>query len=131
MDSVANDYSEKYRAIGSNIRMVRNAAGISQTELANCVGSDKSAISRYENGTQRPKLETLMRIADALGVDLVDLLKEKATLQLGKVVSTPDPDWMQVLNIDLTQMSPTARQSFTSSVIAMYRGYQKELSETI
>lgn len=131
MDSFANDYSEKYRAIGSNIRMVRNATGISQTELANRAGSDKSAISRYENGTQRPSLETLMRIADALGVDVVDLLKEKAAPSLGKVVSESDMDWMQALNINLTKMSPSIRQSFIRSVIAMYRGYQEDLSEAI
>lgn len=129
MDSFASDYSEKYRVIGSNIRMVRNAIGISQTELANRVGSDKSAISRYENGTQRPSLETLMRIADALDVDLVDLLKEKVIPSFRNVVSNPDPDWMQVLNIDLSQMSMAARQSFTRSVLAMYRGYQEELSK--
>lgn len=129
MDSFANDYSEKFRAIGSNIRMVRNAMGISQTELANRVGSDKSAISRYENGTQRPSLETLMRVADALGVDLIDILKGKLPPLLEKVVSKFEPDWMQVLNIDLTKMSPAVRQSFTRSVIAMYRGYQEELSE--
>ena len=111
MDSFANDYSEKYRAIGSNIRMVRNATGISQT--------------------QRPSLETLMRIADALGVDVVDLLKEKATPSLGKVVGELDLDWMQELNINLTKMSPSTRQSFIRSVIAMYRGYQEDLSEAI
>lgn len=131
MDSFANDYSEKYRAIGNNIRMVRNAIGISQTELANRVGSDKSAISRYENGTQRPSLETLMRIADALDVDLVDLLKEKVILSFGKVVSNSDPDWMQALNINLSQMSMVARQNFTRSVLAMYRGYQEDLSKII
>ncbi|MBO5473086.1 MAG: helix-turn-helix transcriptional regulator [Lachnospiraceae bacterium] len=131
MDSFANDYSEKYRAIGSNIRMARNATGISQTELANRVGSGKSAISRYENGAQKPSLETLMRVADALDVDLVDLLKDKVGPSLGKVVSEPELDWMQALNINLTKLSPTARQSFARSVIAMYRGYQEELSEII
>lgn len=131
MDSFANDYSEKYRAIGSNIRMVRNAIGISQTELANRVGSDKSAISRYENGTQRPSLETLMRIADALDVDLVDLLKEKVIPSFGKVVSNSDPDWMQALNINLSKMSMAARQNFTRSVLAMYRGYQEDFSKII
>lgn len=131
MDSFANDYSERYRAIGNNIRMVRNATGISQTELANRAGSDKSAISRYENGTQRPSLETLMRVADALGVELVELLKGKMTLPLGNVESESEPDWMQMLNINLNKMSPVARQSFTRSVIAMYRGYQEEFSEKI
>lgn len=131
MDSYANDYREKYKTIGSNIRMVRKATGISQTELANRVGSDKSAISRYENGRQKLSLETLMRVADALDVDLVDLLKGKLILALEQVNSEPEPDWMQMLNINLTKMSPTARQSFTKGVMAMYRGYQLEHSETI
>lgn len=131
MDSFANDYSEKYRAIGSNIRMVRNAIGISQTELANRVGSDKSAISRYENGKQKPTLETLMRIADALDVALADILKEKVMPSFGKVVSSPEPDWMWALNINLSTMSMTARQSFTKSVLAMYRGYQEDISKII
>lgn len=127
MDSFANDYSEKYRAIGSNIRMVRETTGISQTELANRVGTNKSAISRYENGTQTPSLNTLMRVADAMSVDLVDLIKEKTTLPLGNAVS--GFDWMQELNINLTEMNPTVRQNFIRSVMAMYKGYQDELSE--
>lgn len=131
MDSFANDYSEKYRAIGSNIRMVRNAIGISQTELANRVGSDKSAISRYENGKQKPTLETLMRIADALDVALADILKEKVMPSFGKVVSSPEPDWMWALNINLSTMSMTTRQSFTKSVLAMYKGYQEDISKII
>lgn len=127
MDSFANDYSKKYRAIGSNIRMVRETTGISQTELANRVGSNKSAISRYENGTQTPSLNTLMRMADAMDVDLADLIKEKTTLPLKDAVS--GSDWIQELNINLTQMNPTARQNFIRSVLAMYRGYQEEFSE--
>lgn len=129
MDSFANDYSEKYKTIGRNIRMVRKATGISQTELANRVGNNKSAISRYENGMQKPSLDTLMRVADALDVDPADLLKEKMVLPFGNMVS--EPNWMQELNINLTRMSPTVRHSFTRSVMAMYRGYQVENSEII
>lgn len=93
VESFANDYSEKYRTIGSNIRMVRKSAGISQTELANRVGSNKSAISRYENGMQKPSLDTLMRMADALDVDLADLLKERAASSVENAGS--EPDWMR------------------------------------
>lgn len=70
-----------------------------------------------------------MRVADALEVDWIDILKEKFPTLPEKVVSKSDSDWTQVLNIDLAKMSPVARQSFTRSVIAMYRGYQEELSE--
>ena len=129
MDSFANDYSERYRAIGSNIHMVRVAAGISQTELDNRVGSNKSAISRYENGLQKPSLDTLMRVADALGVDVVDFLKEKTTPLLGNAVS--EPDWMRELNINLSEIDPTAWKNFIRSVVAMYRGYREEFTEAL
>lgn len=129
MESFANDYSEKYRAIGNNIRMVRKATGISQTELANRVGSDKSAISRYENGMQKPSLDTLMRVADALDVDPAAFLKEKTTPSLENTVS--EPDWMKELDINLNEMNPTARKSFARSVVAMYKGYREEFIETL
>ncbi len=125
MESFANDYSEKYRTIGSNIRMVRKSAGISQTELANRVGSNKSAISRYENGMQKPSLDTLMRMADALDVDLADLLKERAASSVENAGS--EPDWMRELNINRTEMDPTAWENFTRSVVAMYRGYREAI----
>ena len=124
MDSFANDYSEKYKAIGSNILMVRKDRGISQTELVNRVGSNKSAISRYENGTQKPSLDTLMRMADALSVDVVDFMKEKTAPPLENMVNGVDR--IQEFNINLAEMNPVARQSFTRSVRAMYKGYQKE-----
>lgn len=120
---------KKYEAIGSNIRMVRKAQGISQTELANRVGSNKSAISRYENGTQKPSLDTLMRVADALSVDLAELMKEKAAPSLEN--ASNGLDWLRELNINLAEMNPAARQSFTRSVRAMYKGYQEELSGAI
>ena len=129
MDSFANDYSEKYIVIGNNIHMVREAAGISQTELANRIGSNKSAISRYENGMQKPSLDTLMRVADALDVDLIDLLKENTTLPLGNAVS--EPDWMRELNINLTEMNSMVRKNFIISVVAMYKGYREELTEIL
>lgn len=129
MESFANDYSKKYKAIGSNVRMVREAAGISQTELANRIGSNKSAVSRYENGTQKPSLDTLMRVADALSVDLIELMKEETVSLHGNTVR--EIDCIQELNINLTNMNPTTRKNFIRSVIAMYRGYQEELSEVM
>jgi transcriptional regulator with XRE-family HTH domain len=46
-------------------------AGISQAELARRVGTTKSAISRLESGRHRPNVETLQRVAEAVGARLV------------------------------------------------------------
>jgi len=49
----------------------RAALGLSQQELAQRVGTSHSAISRIESGRHKTSVETLQRIAEALGVRLV------------------------------------------------------------
>lgn len=49
----------------------RAALGISQKELARLVGTSHSAISRIESGRHKTSVETLQRLAHALGVRLV------------------------------------------------------------
>lgn len=49
----------------------RAALGISQEELARRVGTSHSAISRIESGRHKTSVETLRRLARALGVRLV------------------------------------------------------------
>lgn len=49
----------------------RAAAGISQKELAQRVGTSHSAISRLESGRHKTSVETLQRIAEALGLRFV------------------------------------------------------------
>jgi len=48
---------------------LREAAGLSQYELAKRSGLTKQAISRLELGNQGPAWETVQRLAVALGVD--------------------------------------------------------------
>lgn len=47
----------------------RIAAGLTQAELAERMGSTQSAVSRLESGMQVPTLDTLCRLASILGVD--------------------------------------------------------------
>ncbi|CAN5300662.1 hypothetical protein BH20ACT24_BH20ACT24_15690 [soil metagenome] len=49
----------------------RAALGISQEELARRVGTSHSAISRIESGRHKTSVETLQRLAHALGLRLV------------------------------------------------------------
>ena len=45
--------------------------GLSQRELAERCGTTQSAIARLERGGRPPRIDTLLRIADALQCDLV------------------------------------------------------------
>lgn len=49
----------------------RSALGISQKELAQRVGTSHSAISRLESGRHKTSVETLQRVAEALGVRFI------------------------------------------------------------
>jgi transcriptional regulator with XRE-family HTH domain len=60
-----------FAAIAYNVAERRQAKGLSQRELAEIVGTTQSAIARLERGGRPPRIDTLLRIADALECDLV------------------------------------------------------------
>lgn len=47
----------------------RIAAGLTQRQLAERMGTSQSAIARLESGNQMPTLDTLYRLAMVMGVD--------------------------------------------------------------
>jgi transcriptional regulator with XRE-family HTH domain len=55
-----------FSRIGSAIRSSREEQGLSLARLAAMSGTGKSQLSKYENGKELPKLESLARILDAL-----------------------------------------------------------------
>ena len=50
---------------------LRTEAGLTQAELAGRMGTTQSAIARMEGGGTRPTLETLEKLARAIGQELV------------------------------------------------------------
>lgn len=52
------------------IEEARKKANITQAELAERIGTNKSYISRVENGRTEPKVSTFYRIAAALGLSV-------------------------------------------------------------
>lgn len=62
------------RNIGANIRRGRVCRHLTQDDLAQTVHTTRQTISNYETGRSRPDVETLQRLADALGVELTELL---------------------------------------------------------
>jgi transcriptional regulator with XRE-family HTH domain len=60
-----------FAAIADQVSERRQAQGLSQRELAELVGTTQSAIARLERGGRPPRIDTLLRIADALECELV------------------------------------------------------------
>jgi transcriptional regulator with XRE-family HTH domain len=65
------------------IRQLRTERGLSQAKLAVMADMDPATLNRLEQGKGNPNLRTLERVADALGVEVADLLgKASAPLSL-------------------------------------------------
>src|SRR5438093_13159123 len=78
----------KTQTFASRLSEARHKAGFSQTDLERASGVPKTRLSRYENGHILPSLQTLKKLADALGVTEASLLGER---------STPEDEFFRVL----------------------------------
>ena len=59
-----------FAAIADKVAERRVAMNMSQRELAERCGTTQSAIARLERGGRPPRIDTLLRIAEALDCDL-------------------------------------------------------------
>ncbi|RIV21668.1 XRE family transcriptional regulator [Fibrisoma montanum] len=57
------------KRVGQQIRDARKAKGLTLKELGEKVGVAESTFSLYESGKQNLTIETLQKIAEALGVE--------------------------------------------------------------
>jgi len=60
---------------GARLRELRLARGMTQAELATRSRSNESFISNLERGRTTPTLGMLLRLADALGCQITDLVR--------------------------------------------------------
>jgi transcriptional regulator with XRE-family HTH domain len=68
------------RTFGRRLRETRVKAGLSQSDLEEISGIPKARLSRYENGHVAPSIQTLERLAKALGVSEASLLDDERAL---------------------------------------------------
>lgn len=61
---------EELQAFGKRLKQSRENLGISQEELARLVGTNKGAISGYENGKTNPRQSIIVEFAKALNVSI-------------------------------------------------------------
>jgi ribosome-binding protein aMBF1 (putative translation factor) len=67
-----------FARIADQVQAQRTARSLSQRELAELVGTTQSAIARLEAGGRPPRIDTLLRIADALDCELTVELRPRS-----------------------------------------------------
>lgn len=63
------EMAQRRRSLTGQLASRRQGLGLSQTEVASRMGTSQSAVARLETGGDA-RLSTLLRYADALGLDL-------------------------------------------------------------
>ena len=59
--------------IGTKLKELRTASGLTQEELSRIIGISRVNYTRYETGKVRPDYETLIKIADYFDVSLDEI----------------------------------------------------------
>jgi transcriptional regulator with XRE-family HTH domain len=72
--------SAETSVFGKRLRTARVHAGLSQSGLESRSGIPKARLSRYENGHVLPSIDTLGRLAAALGVSEASLLGDQRAM---------------------------------------------------
>jgi DNA-binding XRE family transcriptional regulator len=62
------------KKVGERVRSARESARLTQQQLSKNTGNDQAIISKLERGIHQPRVDTLERIASALGLSLSELL---------------------------------------------------------
>ena len=63
------------RQLGRNLRAWRTERGISQEKMAEIVGVHRTYMGALERGERNVSLKSVERLAKAVGVDALDLLR--------------------------------------------------------
>lgn len=72
------DSEQLYIGIGGRIKRVREAAGMTQEELARVLELKRTSITNIERGNQKPTLDTLYRFCERFGLDISSVLPSVA-----------------------------------------------------
>ena len=63
------------KKFGENMKEIRLQKNMSQGDICRVLGLDRAYISNIENGKQNLTISTMEKVAEALSVSVLDLLK--------------------------------------------------------
>ena len=72
-----------FAQVAEQVAEQRKAHGLSQQQLAELTGTTQSAIARLESGGRPPRIDTLLRIAEALDCELAVELRPRRRSETG------------------------------------------------
>jgi len=71
----------RYSTFGKRLKQIRKERHLTQSQLAEMLGTSKQVISRYEHGESNPKIELVCKYAEILEVAVDYLLKDDVSAE--------------------------------------------------
>ena len=86
--------------LNDKIKILREKLGLTQSEIAECLGVDRSTYTYYENGRTIPPWHTLRKIAQVFRVSYSDLLEdENKSIVSDVLISQDDPKGLNICDL--------------------------------
>jgi transcriptional regulator with XRE-family HTH domain len=104
---------------GERIKKVRKQKGMTQKELADKLGITNNSLSRYEIGERQPPVDMLEKIANALGVQMWELLYD------GNI------EFNNNVEKDITEMTPEEQAEVFKKLPEALNDTTKKLREIV
>ena len=114
------------KQLGNRLRTLRESINISQSKLAEILGSTQSSINRYENGQATPTVALLRKYADYFDVSM-DYIFARCDAPQGKLyqavppVSDDNPELQKFVEMCFNPGSPM-NERLKNTLIRMLEG---------
>lgn len=106
--------------LGDSLKKARLEKGLTQKQLGELCGMADSAIRRYENSTAKPKVATLRRITDALGLKIYDLGNILEFYSIDDLKEDLAPEKTKIKITWSSKMPESTKEHFKNLLIAAY-----------
>jgi len=93
-DVIRDEQISYYKDLGSRVRRAREAADMTQAELAAHVGLTRSSVANLEAGRQHSPVHLVQAVAAATGIALIEILPKVTT----GAVTPLDDDVLEALD---------------------------------
>lgn len=116
---------------GKQLRLLREERGLSQRDLADRLQAYPPQISRYENGSQLPNLETLVTLTEILQVGLSELVFGRKSDAPSQESPIKDVRLLERLR-ELEKLDRQARETAIAMLEAIIvQGHQRALNQRL
>jgi transcriptional regulator with XRE-family HTH domain len=114
---------------GRHLAELRKAAGLSQTELAEALAVPQSNIAFWEQSEKPPRSDLLPKMADTLGVTVVELLNLNGEMSVAKRGTNRPPGKVRKVFEDVSRLPRRQQEHIVRVVSALVMQYEQESVE--